>query len=292
MTLDPKVAADYVRNAAQGFSPRIGIVLGSGLGGLADKIDVVANIDYADIPDFPQSTVEGHAGKLVLGRLGGMPVACMQGRIHYYEGVDPQDIAVPVRMLKLLGIEILLVTNAAGSFHKKMGPGSLMVINDHINFTGRNPLVGENDAAFGSRFFSMEDAYDPILRKHLFAVAKELKIELHEGVYLHYLGPNFETPAEIKMFKKFGADAVGMSTVPEVLVARHAGLRVIAISNITNLAAGMSRTQLSHEQTLECAKLAAADLEKLVMIFLETLKRELLKAHLRSTEGSIEDGNH
>lgn len=281
MGLDPNVAADFIKNAAQGFTPRVGIILGSGLGGLADKIDVVASIDFADIPDFPQSTVEGHVGRLILGRLGGMPVVCMQGRIHLYEGIDPRDLAVPVRVLKLLGIEVLLVTNAAGSFHKKVGPGSLMLINDHINFTSRNPLIGENDDTFGPRFFSMEEAYDPILIKHLKAVAEGLKIDVTEGVYLHYLGPNFETPAEINAFKVLGADAVGMSTVPEVLVARHCGLRVAAISNITNLVAGLSKTKLSHEQTLECAKLAAGDLEKLVTVFLETLKRELLKTHLK-----------
>ncbi len=284
MTSAPHAAAEFVKETAPGFTPRVGIILGSGLGGLADQIDVVASISYDDIPEFPRSTVEGHAGRLILGRLGGMPVACMQGRIHYYEGTDPRDLAIPVRMLKLIGIEILLVTNAAGSFRKKMGPGSLMVLSDHINFTGLNPLKGENDETFGPRFFSMEEAYDPILREHLAAVAKELGINLHEGVYLHYLGPNFETPAEIKAFKTLGADAVGMSTTPEVLVARHCGLRVAAISNITNLVAGMSKTKLSHEQTLECAKLAATDLEKLVIVFLETLKRELLKAHLRSTE--------
>ncbi|MCC3304518.1 purine-nucleoside phosphorylase [Sneathiella sp. HT1-7] len=287
MTLDPHKAADFVQNAAPGFTPRVGIVLGSGLGELAEKIETVASIDYETIPDFPMSSVEGHAGRLILGRLGGMPIACMQGRVHYYEGVNPQDLALPVRMLKLLGIDILLLTNAAGSFKKKMGPGSLMMISDHINATGLNPLVGPNDDAFGSRFFSMEDAYDPTLRQHLAAVAKELGITLHEGVYLHYLGPNFETPAEIRAFKALGPDAVGMSTTPEVLVARHCGLRVAAISNITNLAAGMSKTQLSHKQTLESAKIAAADLESLVIVFLETLKRELLKAHIRSTENGV-----
>ncbi len=281
MALDPFVAADFVRNAAPGFTPRVGLVLGSGLGGLADKIDVVSSIDFTDIPEFPQSTVEGHAGRLVLGRLGGMPVVCMQGRIHLYEGIDPQDLAVPVRVLKLLGIEILIVTNAAGSFHEDVGPGRLMLLSDHINLTSRNPLVGENDERFGPRFFSMEEAYDPILREHFKAVAKELEIDLAEGVYLHYLGPNFETPAEIRAFKTLGADAVGMSTTPEVLVARHCGLRVAAISNITNLVAGLSKTKLSHEQTLECAQLAAEDLEKLMIIFLETLKRELLKSHIR-----------
>ncbi|OUR78579.1 purine-nucleoside phosphorylase [Alphaproteobacteria bacterium 46_93_T64] len=280
MSLNPYVASEFIQNSAPGFKPRVGIVLGSGLGGLADKIDAVASIPFSDIPDFPQSTVEGHEGRLILGRLGGMPVICMQGRIHLYEGGDPQDLAVPVRVMKLLGIEILLVTNAAGSFHEDVGPGRLMLISDHINFTGRNPLIGENDDRFGPRFFSMEEAYDPILRAHMKAVAKELDIELSEGVYLHYLGPNFETPAEINAFKILGADAVGMSTTPEVLVARHTGLRVVAISNITNLVAGLSKTKLSHEQTLECAKLAAGDLEKLVVIFLETLKRELLKAHI------------
>ncbi len=284
MGLNPFAAADFVKAAAPGFSPRVGIILGSGLGGLAEKIDTVASIDFKDIPDFPQSTVEGHEGRLILGRLGGMPVVCMQGRIHLYEGIDPVDLAVPVRVLKLLGIEILLVTNAAGSFHKEVGPGRLMLLNDHINFTSRNPLVGENDERFGPRFFSMEEAYDPTLRKHFQVVAKELDIDLAEGVYLHYLGPNFETPAEINAFRVLGADAVGMSTTPEVLVARHCGLRVAAISNITNLVAGLSETKLSHEQTLECAKLAAGDLEKLVIIFLETLKRELIKAHIKEDD--------
>lgn len=281
MTLNPHAAADFVKDQAAGFTPRVGIILGSGLGGLADKIEIVKSIDYADIPDFPQSTIEGHAGRLILGRLGGMAIACMQGRIHLYEGGDPADLALPIRMLKLIGIDTLLVTNAAGSFHKKAGPGSLMLINDHINMTGKNPLVGDNDDSFGPRFFSMENAYDPTLRKHLKAVAKEMKITLHEGVYLHYLGPNFETPAEIRMFKKLGADAIGMSTTPEVLVARHCGLRVAAISNITNLVAGMSEFELSHEQTLKYAAVAAEDLQALVIVFLETLKRELLKAHIR-----------
>ena len=280
MSLNPYVASDFIQSRAPGFNPRVGIVLGSGLGGLADEIDAVASIPVAEIPDFPQSTVEGHEGRLILGRLGGMPVICMQGRIHLYEGGDPQDLAVPVRAMKLLGVEILLVTNAAGSFHEEVGPGRLMLISDHINFTGKNPLAGENDERFGPRFFSMEEAYDPTLRAHIKAVAKELDIELSEGVYLHYLGPNFETPAEINAFRILGADAVGMSTTPEVLAARHAGMRVVAISNITNLVAGLSKTKLSHEQTLECAKLAAGDLEKLVVIFLETLKRELLKAHI------------
>ncbi|MEH6476236.1 MAG: purine-nucleoside phosphorylase, partial [Sneathiella sp.] len=225
MSLDPYVASDFIQSRAPGFKPRIGIVLGSGLGGLADEIDAVASIPFAEIPDFPQSTVEGHEGRLILGRLGGMPVICMQGRIHLYEGGDPQDLAVPVRAMKLLGVEILVVTNAAGSFHEDVGPGRLMLISDHINFTGKNPLAGENDERFGPRFFSMEEAYDPTLRAHIKAVAKELDIELSEGVYLHYLGPNFETPAEINAFRILGADAVGMSTTPEVLAARHAGMR-------------------------------------------------------------------
>lgn len=286
MILNPHKAADYVKQVAPGFSPRVGIVLGSGLGDLAEKIDTVATIDYADIPDFPRSSVEGHTGRLVLGRLGGMAVACMQGRVHYYEGVNPRDLAVPVRMLRLLGVEILMLTNAAGSFRPKMKPGSLMMIRDHINLSGLNPLVGPNDDEFGPRFFSMEDAYDPMLRKHLAAVAKELGIPLHEGVYLHCLGPNFETPAEIRAFRLLGPDAIGMSTTPEVLAARHAGLRVLAISSITNAVAGTNKTPLSHEQTLEQAKLAAGDLENLVIVFLETLKRELLKAHIRSTESN------
>src|SRR5690606_27282607 len=285
MTSNPHHAADYVKEIAPGFLPRVGLVLGSGLGTLADKIESIAAIDYRDIPGFPRATVEGHAGRLILGRLGGMAVACMQGRSHYYEGVAPRDLAVPIRMLRLLGVDILLLTNAAGSFRSKMKPGSLMMIRDHINLSGLNPLVGPNEGEFGPRFFSMEEAYDPILRQHLAAVAKELGITLHEGVYLHYLGPNFETPAEIRAFRLLGADAIGMSTTPEVLVARHAGLRVLAISSITNAVAGTSKIPLSHELTLKQAKLGAEDLERLLIVFLETLKRELLKAHIRNSEG-------
>jgi xanthosine phosphorylase len=248
-------------------APRLGIVLGSGLGAVAEALEDAVTIPYTDLPDFPQPSVHGHAGTLALGTLAGLSVACLMGRAHIYEGGDPGAMRGPVRALKRAGAEALFVTNAAGSLDSGVGPGSLMAIRDHINMLGVNPLTGPNDDAIGPRFPSLRDAYDPELRRLLRAAADSLRIPLAEGVYLATAGPSFETPAEIRAFRTLGADAVGMSTVPEVILARHAGLKVAAVSAITNLAEGMGGEALSHEQTLRYANAAAGDLTRLIIEF-------------------------
>jgi xanthosine phosphorylase len=262
-------AAEVIGARAPGFAPRLGIVLGSGLGGLADTLTDAVVIPYAELPGFPEPGVAGHGGQLALGHLGDLPVACFQGRRHIYEGGDPGAMRGPIRTLKQLGAEALLATNAAGSLRAEVGPGRLMAISDHINLLGVNPLTGPNDDAVGPRFPSLRDAYDPELRYRLQTAAGRLTIDLAEGVYLATAGPSFETPAEIRMFRTLGADAVGMSTVPEVILARHAGLRVAAVSAITNLAEGMGGEELSHEQTLRNAAVASRDLVRLVQRFAE-----------------------
>jgi xanthosine phosphorylase len=269
MSVEAAAAALAGRGAE---APRVGIVLGSGLGAVADAVENATTISYEELPGFPQPTVEGHAGQAVLGRLAGVPVAVLQGRAHLYEGGDPETMRTPVRALRGAGAGILVLTNAAGSLHRDMAPGSLMAIADHINLTGSNPLVGPNEDAMGPRFPSMRDAYDPQLRAELHAAAAGLGSELHEGVYLAVSGPSFETPAEIRAFRTLGADAVGMSTVHETILARHAGLRVAAISTITNLAEGLSEEPLSHEQTLRDAQRAAGRLAELLETFVGRLR--------------------
>ena len=246
-------AAAYVRSALGGRRPEIAITLGSGLGDLAERLDAPLTIPYKEIPHFPVSTVSGHKGQFVCGKLGGKEVLCMQGRFHYYEGYDLKQVTMPLRVMKLLGIDSLLVTNAAGGINTGFHAGTLMLIEDHLNLTGENPLIGENLDAFGDRFFDMTVAYDKEYRTLAKATAEELNIPLATGVYAWLTGPNFETPAEIRYLRTIGADAVGMSTVPEVLVARHSGIRVLGISCITNLAAGMTDNTLSHEEVKETA---------------------------------------
>jgi xanthosine phosphorylase len=259
---------------------RLGIVLGSGLGGVADALEDGVAISYGELPGFPEPGIAGHPGRLVLGRLRGLEVACLQGRRHVYEGpsrhgggaeAPAAGMAAPVRALRRAGAEALLVTNAAGSLRAENGPGSLMAIADHINLLGANPLTGPNDDAIGPRFPSLRDAYDPELRRRLQSAAEREGIRLPEGVYLATPGPSFETPAEIRAFRTLGADAVGMSTVPEVILARHCGLRVAAVSVLTNLAEGMGAEPLSHEQTLRFAERAAQDLTRLIAAFCEEL---------------------
>ena len=254
-----------------GVQPRVGVVLGSGLGAVADAVTGGTVIDYADLPGFPRPTVAGHGGRAVVGRVGDVPVAVLQGRAHVYEGGDLEAIRTPIRALRAAGAEILVLTNAAGSLRAEIGPGQLMLITDHINLSGVNVLTGPNDEEIGPRFPSLRDAYDPQLRERLRAAADELGTPLAEGVYLAVSGPTFETPAEISAFAKLGADAVGMSTVHETAVARHAGLRVAAVSAITNLAEGMNPEPLSHEQTLRDAQKAADALAPLLVRFLEGL---------------------
>jgi len=263
-------AARVIAERAPGFQPRLGLILGSGLGGLADAVEDAVAIGYGELPGFPEPGVAGHGGRLVLGRLGGLAVAMLQGRRHVYEGGDPGAMRAPVRALRHAGAQALFATNAAGSLRPENPPGSLMAISDHINMLGVSPLSGPNDDDIGPRFPSLRDAYDPELRDVLRQCADALGIRLPEGVYLATHGPSFETPAEIRAFRTLGADAVGMSTVPEVILARHAGLRVAAVSAITNLAEGMGGEQLSHEQTLRNAAQAAGDLAQLIERFCES----------------------
>ena len=233
-------------------------MLGSGLGALADELTDAVTIPYADLPGFRVGTVSGHAGALTLGSLDGVPVACLRGRSHVYEGIDGERGHDADPHAALLGAEILVLTNAAGSLRPEAGPGSLVALTDHINLQGFNPLVGPNDEDVGPRFPSLLDAYDPELRAGLHAAADQLGTPLHDGVYLAVSGPSFETPAEIRAFRTLGADLVGMSTVPEAIVARHCGLRVAAVSVVTNLAEGMGDVALSHEQTLAEGERGAA----------------------------------
>ena len=250
-----------------GLKPRIGIVLGSGLGEVADAVEGATAIPYSDLPGFPEPSVEGHAGRAVAGHIDGVPVVAFQGRAHLYEGVDLDELRTPVRALQAAGAEIVVLTNAAGSLRADLGPGSLMLIEDHINLTGTNVLVGPNEDELGPRFPSLRDAYDPDLRADARKAAQEIGVQLTEGVYLAVSGPSFETPAEIRAFHTLGADSVGMSTVHETTVARHCGLRVAAISAITNYAEGMSDRPVSHEQTLSDAAKAADDLAPLITKF-------------------------
>lgn len=236
-----------------GAGPQLALVLGSGLGGLADEVAGAVSLPYARIPGFPLSTAPGHAGRLVAGMLGGKRAVCMQGRFHYYEGHDMADIALPVRVFKALGCQALVLTNAAGGVNWDLNVGDFMLIADHINFMGANPLRGENDDALGPRFCDMTHTYAPALQAVARQVAAAQGVALREGVYLGYMGPSFETPAEIRAFRTMGADAVGMSTVPEAIAAAHCGLPVLGLSLITNMAAGMAGKRLSGDEVIEIA---------------------------------------
>jgi len=246
-------SAEYIRKRLV-LKPRIGIVLGSGLGPLVNQVEEQIEIDYKDIPNFPVPTVEGHAGKLVAGTIGGKPVLVMKGRFHYYEGYDISQVVFHIRVFKLLGIRDLLVTNAAGGINRDFSPGDLMLITDHISFFAPSPLRGKNLDEFGVRFPDMSEAYSKELIAMAERTAGELGIKLQKGVYSFTQGPMYETPAEIRALRILGADAVGMSTVPEVIAARHAGMRVLGISCITNMAAGILEQPLSHQEVMETAK--------------------------------------
>jgi purine-nucleoside phosphorylase len=243
------------------LKPAVGLVLGSGLGGFAQTLDKPTVIPYAEIPHFPTSTAIGHKGDLVLGTTNGVPVAVMAGRVHLYEGYRPEQVVFPVRVLARLGVKTLVLTNAAGSVNVNYKPGELMVIHDHINLMGANPLIGPNDEQLGPRFFDMSDAYDPALREIAEKACWKAGVTVRHGVYVAVSGPSYETPAEIRAFRTMGADAVGMSTVPEVIAARHMGLRVLAISCITNQAAGVSKKKLDHLEVLEVARKVQASLD-------------------------------
>lgn len=263
-----KDAAAVLKDRAGGEALTLGIVLGSGLGTLAEEVEGAVTIPFGELPGFPVSTVSGHAGSIQIGHLRGTKVALLAGRSHYYERGDAAAMAVPVRTMAEMGIGTLALSNAAGSTQRHMGPGSLMALNDHINFSGRDPLIGYPD---DSRFTDMSNAYDPELRAMLHKVAGAQATKLNEGVYAWFSGPSFETPAEIRAISMLGADAVGMSTVPETILARHAGLRVAAVSVITNFAAGMQAEPLSHEQTKRESALAADSFKNLFAGFAEEL---------------------
>lgn len=268
---DHQAAADRLSSDLPENKPRIALVLGSGLGSLADQMINPVVIAYSELPGFPQPSVAGHQGRLLIGELNGVGMICMQGRLHYYEGHAPARLALPIRTLNAVGCDTLILTNAAGSLNQAMGPGSLMLISDHINWAGVNPLIGPNDEKIGPRFFDMSQAYDTGLRCLLRQTATDLGLDLYQGVYLMCSGPNFETPAEIRAFRTLGADAVGMSTVPECLVANHCGMRVVALSTITNLAAGLSAHPLNHEETLTEGAAAAERLKRLLAAFVQRL---------------------
>ena len=240
-------------------TPKIGLILGSGLGVLADEIEEPVKIPYNEIPDFPVSTVEGHAGQLVYGGLSGQEVVAMQGRFHFYEGYDFDKVTFPVRVMKELGVEVLIVTNAAGGVNESFKAGDLMIITDHINNMGGNPLIGPNDSRMGPRFPDMSEAYSRDLRQLAKEIAGKLSINVQEGVYVGNTGPTYETPAEVRLARVLGGDAVGMSTVPEVIVARHGGMKVLGISCISNMAAGILDQPLSHDEVMETTELVRAN---------------------------------
>lgn len=253
------------------WRPEVGLILGSGLGALAEEVREALAIPYREIPHFPVSTVEGHAGKLVMGNWAGKKVAAMQGRFHFYEGYSMADVTYPVRVMREMGVKTLVITNAAGGINPFFRPGDLMLIGDHINLMGDNPLRGPNDETFGPRFPDMSRAYARDLRDKAHAVAASRGIRLREGVYAGLMGPSYETPAEIRYLRAVGADAVGMSTVPEVIVANHCGIQVLGISCITNMAAGILHQNLSHDEVMAVAEQVRTKFSELVKGILAAL---------------------
>lgn len=244
--------------------PAIAIVLGSGLGAFAGQLEESTSVSFADIPHFPQSTVPGHSGKLVIGKVAGVPVAVMQGRVHAYEGYSSEEVVFPIRVLGRMGVKQLTLTNAAGAINPTLSRGQLVLISDHINFSGRNPVAGPNDERLGPRFFDMSQAYSPRLLGIAHHAARSTGHDLEEGVYLSVLGPSFETPAEIRAFRTLGADLVGMSTVQETIAARHMGIEVLGISCVTNMAAGYQAEPLSHEEVIETGRAVEKQLARLL----------------------------
>ena len=264
-------AADFIQTKTS-LKPALAIILGSGLGNFASHVENPTTIPYADIPHFPQSTVEGHSGKLVLGTIAGIPIAVMQGRVHAYEGYSMAQVTFPTRVLGLLGVRKLIVTNAAGGIHTRYGQGAIVAISDHINLTGTNAALGPNDPRFGQRFFDMSTAYSSTLRKLAIAEAAKQNWTLDEGVYLAVLGPSYETPAEIRAFRTLGADLVGMSTVHEVIIARHMGLEVLGLSVVTNMAAGVLDEPINHEEVMDTGRRIEGQFTSLLKALIPRLK--------------------
>lgn len=247
-------AATFIKGRLES-TPTIGLILGSGLGVLADEIENPVVIPYSEVPHFPTSTVQGHAGQLVIGQLSGKTVIAMQGRFHFYEGYSMQQVTFPVRVMKELGIETMFVTNAAGGINTDFKPGDLMIISDHINNMGTNPLIGKNEEQLGPRFPDLSEAYCKNLRALAKKVASDINLSVQEGVYIGNTGPTYETPAEVRYLRTMGGDAVGMSTVPEVIIARHAGIKVLGISCISNMAAGILDQPLTHDEVMETTEM-------------------------------------
>ncbi len=267
-------AAKFILSKTK-LRPQIALVLGSGLGAFGDEFATPTKIPYKKIANFPQSTAIGHAGQLVIGKVGEIPVAGMQGRVHLYEGYSAKQIAFPMRVFSQMGVKAVILTNAAGGINLSYSQGALVSIRDHINLQGANPLIGPNDNRFGPRFPDMTRAYDPEFRRFVAEEGKRLKLNLHEGVYLALAGPNYETPAEIHAFRSLGADLVGMSTVPEVLVARHSGIRVLGISCVTNMAAGITGAPLTAEEVFETAARVKHDFIALLKAIIPRIAQSL-----------------
>ena len=262
----------YIRSITD-FVPKAALVLGSGLGGFTEKLDsIVCEIPYSDIPGFPVSTVSGHAGKFIMGYVEGVPLICMSGRVHYYEGYAPEEVVLPLRVMHALGAEFLFLTNAAGGISSDLKPGSLVLLRDHISLFIPNPLIGENDPDEGVRFPDMSEVYDPKLRELVEKAASEADVRLESGVYCQLSGPSYETPAEIRLLQRLGADVVGMSTVMEAITAHHAGMKVCAISFVSNMAAGINTHALSHEEVKEAGIQAAPRFTRLVRAAIATVK--------------------
>ncbi len=264
-------SAAFIKGRMGSFEPEIGIILGSGLGDLAEEVENPVIIDYKDIPNFPVSTVPGHNGRLVIGELCGKKVICMQGRFHFYEGYEMAQTAYPVQVMNLLGIKKLIVTNSAGCVNRNWKPGTLMIMTDHIKLVDENPLRGANNEDLGPRFFDMTTAYDKDLQNLAEEQAVKLGIDIKKGVYMYFAGPNYETPAEIRTAEVLGADAIGMSTVAEVIAARHCGIRVLGISCMTNMAAGILDQPISHEEVLETTNMVREEFMALVKAILAAM---------------------
>ena len=263
-------AAEYILSHVEA-RPTIGMVLGSGLGDFADTLENPVRIAFSDIPNFPQPTVAGHAGALVFGEKMGQSVVVLQGRIHFYEGLPMQEITLPVRVLAAIGVKTLVLNNAPGGVNTSYEPGTLMLISDHINYSGANPLIGQNLDAFGPRFPDVSDVYTKAIREKVKAVAAEAGMKIREGVYMMFSGPSYETPAEVRMARIVGADAVGMSTVPEALIAAHCGMQVVGMSCITNMAAGVLDVKLDHSEVVETANRVHDEFHQLLNLILTVL---------------------
>lgn len=270
-----QAAEEVMLPQLSGFQPKLAFILGSGLGHLIDEMDVIARVPYSDCPGFFKSTVVGHKGEFVFGHLQSVPVACMNGRVHLFEGASREQVCAPIRLMRRLGCTTLLLTNATGCLGTHLSPGALVLIKDHLNFSGVNVLVGENAAEYGPRFSGMENAYDAGLRNLFQLAAKRIGIETHEGTYIGVLGPSYETPAEIRFFASIGGDIVGMSTVNEVIAARHCGLKVVGLSLVSNFAAGLSTTLVNHEEVIEMAHLAGAKMSSLIRHVFQHHHKEL-----------------